>query len=401
MDNIFFRLRYILFSVPLWGLLLTLPYGRTNGVSIICLSLGLVISIGCFHYTKRVLPILVCWGGFALWYSLSVLWTKNPELVWLGLRKEILYPFVGFTTAYIIVASQLLRSYKWVVGIILFSGFCFALTVVFYFHHGFNIIWIQRWSQHQYPGVGDSSTQLLLFSVMGLLCFKLNFCRVIKWSVFSIYQVLVIYAILLTENRMGVLCLVIFLLLIITFVSLRLSLKMKVFLFIVASLLLFFGIYKSFSIKSKYKGEMIDVIVKVGENDPRITMWKYYLSKINNHALLGYGGGYMNLRDSFHDYPEIFDRTSGVSKMHAHNVLLNKQLQLGSIGLILFLLLYYFVARHFVSQNDCLLRFIGFSLIIVFFSKSMTDDFFIRDNIILFWVFIGALLASSENEIWT
>ncbi|HHI5411124.1 TPA: O-antigen ligase family protein [Vibrio metoecus] len=393
----FFQLAFLL---PLVGLVFLLPYAHVNGVVLGFLVLGLILSICYARNLKTLRSVLLGWGGFALWYAASSLWTKNPDLVWNGLRKEILYPLVAFLVGFLGLKIQSARVQTWLISLILVAGTCFAFVAIAYFHQGFGVIGLQRLSGQHFPDVGDGSTLLVLFSTVGLLIWQLPLSRWLCSILLVCYQLTMLYATLLTQNRMGILCFVLLALLIAVYLCFFLPRKMRWGLALVMVPVLFCGVYQAFIMKSHYIGESLEpteVVMAVSKNDPRVWMWKYYISKIDGHILLGYGAGYMNLYASFRgDFPKHFNINT---QMHSHNVLLNKQLQLGVIGLVLFLLLYASAARPFLHRPATVIQLSGLSLMALFFFKSMTDDFFIRNNLILFWLLLGILWQLRQLEL--
>ncbi|MDP4491788.1 O-antigen ligase [Vibrio sp. AH4] len=393
----FFQLAFLL---PLVGLVFLLPYAHVNGVVLGFLVLGLILSICYVRNLETLRSVLLGWGAFALWYAASSLWTKNPDLVWHGLRKEILYPLVAFLVGFLGLKVQSARVQTWFISWILVAGTCFAFVVIAYSHQGFGFLGLQRLSREYFPDVGDGSTILVLFSAVGLLIWNLPLSR--RWCgiLLVCYQLTMLYATLLTQNRMGILCFVLLALLMAVYLCFFLPRKMRWGLALLMVPVLFYGVYQAFMIKFRYVDESIEptqVVMEVSKNDPRIWMWKYYFSKTEGHILFGYGAGYMNLNATFlGDFPKQFDANTG---MHAHNVLLNKQLQLGVIGLVLFLLLYASAARPFLHRPATVIQLSGLSLMALFFCKSMTDDFFIRNNLILFWLLLGMLWQLRQLEL--
>ncbi|WP_141238877.1 O-antigen ligase family protein, partial [Vibrio metoecus] len=284
---------------------------------------------------------------------------------------------------------------------ILVAGTCFALVVIIYFHKGFGVTGLQWLSEKYFPNVGDGSTFLALFSAVGFLIWQVPLYRWCRVVLLALYQATMLYATLLTQNRMGMLCFVLLALLTVGYICFFLSRKSRLVLVLVMVPVLLYGTYQAFVLKSHYISEgSIDptaVVIEVGKNDARIWTWKYYISRIKGHSLLGYGAGYMNLNATFRgDFPKHFNVDT---QMHAHNVLLNKQLQLGVIGLVLFLLLYASAARPFLHRPATVIQLSGLSLMALFFFKSMTDDFFIRNNLILFWLLLGILWQLRQLEL--
>lgn len=136
-------------------------------------------------------------------------------------------------------------------------------------------------------------------------------------------------------------------------------------------------------------------------NDIRWKLWEFSLDKIEKKPFSGSGFG----RETFgKDYPEVFS----IDPMlwHAHNMVINKGVQMGIPGIAAFLLLWIAILRELgrhlgTSETRHALAVAALSLTIAVFVKNMTDDHFLRDPAFLFWLLIGMSVGSlrrSESE---
>jgi O-antigen ligase len=127
--------------------------------------------------------------------------------------------------------------------------------------------------------------------------------------------------------------------------------------------------------------------------DPRWEIWRFSITKIAEHPLVGGGPG----RDVFRKlYPEFHPNV--VEEWHAHNMILNKGIQMGVPGMLTFLLLWLALARELVrharaSAGHGNLAIAGLSIVGTVFAKNMTDDFFVRDTALMFWLVMGLLIG--------
>lgn len=132
--------------------------------------------------------------------------------------------------------------------------------------------------------------------------------------------------------------------------------------------------------------------------DPRWEIWRFSVDRIAEHPLTGGGFG----RDVFDKlYPEFMADNPNI--WHAHNMILNKGIQMGLPGMLVFLYLWYCVAARFAmrfgrSVPDQALAITGLSIVAMVFTKNMTDDFFVRDMGQLFWLVIGVLMGSLHDD---
>ena len=143
----------------------------------------------------------------------------------------------------------------------------------------------------------------------------------------------------------------------------------------------------------------LQAAVQTLEHSERFIIWHYWLSRVPEHLWLGVGWG----RDLPHrvypkppEWPVLFFA-------HAHNVFIDVLLQLGVIGLTLFIILLASVARRFwqyYRSKDAHLAWLGITGLMVltaFASKNFTDDMFWRTDALFFWAALGMLLGLGER----
>ena len=129
-------------------------------------------------------------------------------------------------------------------------------------------------------------------------------------------------------------------------------------------------------------------------NDIRWKLWEFSLDKIEKKPFSGSGFG----RETFGKaYPEVFN----INPMlwHAHNLVINKGVQMGIPGIIAFLFLWFAILREFgrhlgTTNTRHAIAVACISLTVAVFMKNMTDDHFVRDPAYLFWLLIGMSVGS-------
>jgi O-antigen ligase len=129
----------------------------------------------------------------------------------------------------------------------------------------------------------------------------------------------------------------------------------------------------------------------------RWELTKFSLEKIkeNPFQMLGYG------RRSFvKKYRDFYFKYKGAQLWHAHNTFLDIALQTGIQGLAFFCFLLYKLLKY--SYEGALLEnspwrklyLLGtFMMIITFFVRNFSDDFFVDDSALLFWFLSGVAVA--------
>ncbi len=135
-------------------------------------------------------------------------------------------------------------------------------------------------------------------------------------------------------------------------------------------------------------------------SDPRWDMWAWAINGILASPFSGTGFGRTVMRAADPGFYQAF----GLE--HAHNLILNKGVQMGIPGMIAFLALLG-AALHALWPHRALPRLLwAYALAAAamsagVFVKNMTDDFFVSHNALLYWTLaggvLGALAGNREN----
>ena len=129
--------------------------------------------------------------------------------------------------------------------------------------------------------------------------------------------------------------------------------------------------------------------------DPRGELWRYAATRIADNPWIGAGLGKWTSGDAFNAH------FNDPLLMHAHNTFLNRALETGLPGLLAFIMLLAQVAvafRRVARSSDAGTAAIGaagLALIAGVVIKNLTDDFFVRQNALLFWSLVGAGLGAA------
>lgn len=131
-------------------------------------------------------------------------------------------------------------------------------------------------------------------------------------------------------------------------------------------------------------------------NDVRWPVWRACVTQLKDHPWTGSGFG---LRIFQLAYPQF---SANGPFWHAHNVLLNKGIQMGIPGIVGFLFLTLSVpwkmlpslrSRGLVGEAAAA----GIVMSFAFLLKNMTDDFFYRESGYMFWLLAGAVLGLCDG----
>ncbi len=141
---------------------------------------------------------------------------------------------------------------------------------------------------------------------------------------------------------------------------------------------------------------------KIETGHVRWELLKFSLEKIkeNPFQMLGFGRG------SFvKEYREFYLKYKGALLWHAHNTFLNIAFQTGIQGLLIFAYLLYALMRYTYGGHKIVSTELGkhyllatFLMIITFFVRNLSDDFYVDDSALLFWALIGIGICLRKEE---
>lgn len=136
-----------------------------------------------------------------------------------------------------------------------------------------------------------------------------------------------------------------------------------------------------------------NVVSAAAKSDVRWKLWRFSLEKIVEHPWLGGGIG-RGVFDKL--YPEFMPENTQL--WHAHNMILNKGIQMGIPGILAFVALWAALSmemlRHARSPGASrYLATAGLAAIVAIFTKNLTDDFFARNVALSFWLMTGLLVG--------
>ncbi|QJR13137.1 hypothetical protein DSM104443_04232 [Usitatibacter rugosus] len=131
------------------------------------------------------------------------------------------------------------------------------------------------------------------------------------------------------------------------------------------------------------------------EADLRPKIWSLAIERIAEAPLLGHGYGREVLAPVFQGETPHYGNHPEVR--HAHNVFLDVALQLGWIGEAIFIAILAILAIEFARalrrRETCPAGILGIAVLGGFVTKNLTDDFFYRQNGVVFWAVMGMLIG--------
>lgn len=134
--------------------------------------------------------------------------------------------------------------------------------------------------------------------------------------------------------------------------------------------------------------------------DQRPFIWSTALNLVAEHPWLGHGFGRGIVAEQIvqatmrHGAEQPF--------RHAHNVVLDVALQVGIVGVCVFVALLAALALEFARAarvaSSAPAGIAGLAMLAAFLAKNMTDDFFYRPNSLVFWALSGLLLRLATAQ---
>lgn len=136
--------------------------------------------------------------------------------------------------------------------------------------------------------------------------------------------------------------------------------------------------------------------IEMVTHDNRGVIWREAIALVAEKPFTGYGYGRDVLEKTMSGrFTEPLDKALFIQ---GHNLVLNQVLQIGVVGAVLILAVFMSLIHAFSNmlRGPALARtagLCGLILVVGVFTRNMVDDFFIRQNAILFWAIVGMLLG--------
>ena len=327
----------------------------------------------------RNLPFLAIYCAFAIF---SLAWAALPTLSLRELRGDLMIPILaGFASLHIARQrcanrrqGEALLAGSWV-GFLLGSGIAWL---------SFGPVWIDR----LFDSVGYYTSYLFMLAGMSLPYLD----RHRRWLFYPLLAGLLF----LTQQRVAW---VVFPVIGISDLLLayrgRIS-PARMVLSILVVLVFSYGMMKLVAEKKLVDSlnpevQASGLFDRLAKNE-RIGPWRDWFVRGLERPVVGHGFGRDNVKAHFAGNGEWPDRNLN----HGHNVLLNTFLQLGSVGVILF------VAAHgqlvlFLIRRRRQLAYGGAFLILFFFLRNMFDDFSFQRLLVVYALFLGWSLAAADD----
>lgn len=374
----------------------TLPFSHSVGVRNIAIGVALcAVTLGrrTLALAVRRIPLLWFFGLLAALGGLSLVWSLDPPYSLHELKSELVNPFLVFALAFTVT-----RGWRVLGWLALAAALATALSLVGP---------IGAWSDYAgatrslfYNGAGFYSTWLVIVYPFALAAW-LSPVLALRWRRLALaLAVLVLIGGVLSLNRAFPVVVGVETVILAGWDALRRrspSAYLRVGLAIIIAAALLGGlaaIQKERVTKSRASEQ--DVLTAM-ERDVRWALWRDAVDRIASNPWRGAGFGRGVLR---HD---LRKRHANADLWHAHNTVLDYGLQMGVPGIALILALFgaalWHLARAYKTSDEALRPYLVAAMVMVvaFFLKNQTDDFFVRQPALSFWAALGTILGMAAH----
>lgn len=365
----------------------------SNTVALRLLLLALLLVVALTHYVRERPPIPnFMWLFFALaaFALISATWSVDPTMTFKEAKNEFVYTFIAFFVFYVLASQSRVR----IAGI---AGFALAAMTMVGLVLG-EYLATKRWVFSGYQGgVGNYST-FVVAALPVLIYLALCVKNVVLRITLSVIGAALMMVGFWTLNRAlwpalfieAAVALVFFL----QSVHARKFFVIALFGFVALGTVFFGSVQHRFGLENEV--DLNEMVL----DDPRMPLWSVAWEAFQERPWIGTGFGRGAFGKAYGDRP-------GSRTDHAHNLFVNRAVQLGLMGLTitvaLFLALALALWRTFRFHPDKAISWLaaaGLIYLAGLLAKNMTDDFFIREVSLLFWAIMGLILGAARTNKW-
>lgn len=371
--------------LPFLVLLAILPFPGTVALRLLCLAAAFVYAI--YVWRRAAVPPIPLKSAIAVWAVValtSLFYAVDPGYSLSEIKNELGYTMMSFVAFFVVTSDE--KRLKWMLFALSAGAFALCLGAL-----------VERFSQSHwyewggYGGTGSFAAYLVaLVPMVVLLAFYFQDVR-LRWLSLTLLGMLLVAGFFSLQRIVWP---VLFLQAVVALLLYR-----KVFGFsrarvtvILVFLVLVASLFLSLAQMNRLIVEVPSTQIK---NDDRLVFWPKVVGRIVEQPLIGAGFGRSAMKAAHRDLipPE------NTLLWHAHNVVLNYGLAMGVPGIVAILLVFGALLKQYACfwrSGDRRLRMLGacgivFVLGVV--SRNMVNDFFLRDQAILFWALNGILLG--------
>jgi len=381
-----------LLLLPFALFLIILPFPGTIAVRMLTLTLAFFIAWRIWWVQRphnEPLPGKRVIGFWVVVCLLSLIYAVDPVSSLKEMKSELLNSLAAFFAFFVIAgnldrARYLMRALA--VGLIIIGGWALVAWV------GNGFYWDET---GRYGGIGVFSTYLV--TILPAIVWLTLADDSIFWKrlAATLLPLILLLAFATTQRAIWPALLIEFA--VFLAISRRQPIYAKfplktVFIFVVVITTMLFSLQEKERFGVNATGESVSA-------DSRLEFWPAVVSEIAKHPWTGGGFGRHAMKKA---YPNLIPEYN-TWLWHSHNVILNYGISMGIPGILSIILVFgYFAAFFWQAANNplsLLAGAAGLALVLGVLLRNQFNDFFIRDQSLLFWAQVGlfARLCTSPS----
>ena len=220
----------------------------------------------------------------------------------------------------------------------------------------------------------------LIFSFYALFRVKL---RLLNRNIILVFVPVFLFSLFIEAGKAGQL---VFLISIVLFFVIHFRNQWKRIVVAILSILIFsVFVYQSSSIvKKRFSHEF----KSISNNEPsfRNNLFIYSVELIKENPIIGYGAG--SFTDVFKHLNKTTKRTVSYAHKTPHNNYLYVWLELGIVGLLILMLIFYFQIKELLQKKDALFRIL---FPFIYLTIMLADSYFFSHNTLIMYLFLSVI----------
>jgi len=377
-------------DVSLAGLLVILPFSHTAAAVRALLAVGLAALVAIAWRDGAALlrlrpPYFLPLLAWMAWCLASIAWTVDRPLTVSELRGEFFYGFVMIMVVHVAATRGTPER-------LLVAAAAFSCLLV----GGTTLAWeITQLGAYFAPGAGNTtSTVLLLFPVAFVLALSQESGTRARRAGIAMCVALLAAGLVTFNRTLGPALAVELVLIVALLDGRRLARRVAA---VLAVAIAFAVLQAGVAHVVRFTGDGVNA--QVTGDDPRRALWGHVAVHIAEAPLTGHGYGREILGE------KLRAPSGNAYLTHAHNVFLDAALQVGIPGAVLLLVLFASIAAaglRYARSGDAVARACGTALVAVVagtITRNLSDDLWVRNNALLFWLVAGALAGIAERRL--
>jgi hypothetical protein len=322
----------------------------------------------------RRLPVVLVYFACA---TLSLLWASYPAMVGQALRADILIPCLALIASFYVLTRHATSGRIQFLLLGIWLGFL-AGTAVSYLRFG------PEWIDKTFDSVGYYSSYIFMLAGISLPFLQKS------WR--PVFYLLVAGLLFLTQQRVAWILFPVIGVADLFLHGRQHLTRSKLLLALIVLMGFSYGMLKmvqagkaadSFNPEVKANS----VIEHLAKNE-RIGAWQNWIARGMEAPLIGVGFGRDNVKQHYSkglEWPEA-------NLHHGHNVLLNNFLQLGLVGMLIFMAANLQFLHFLIQRRNDFAR-AGALIVIFFLLRNMFDDFSFKRLLVVYGLLLGSCLA--------